>query len=251
MSRLYKSDSIVVGDPLEIETETVFLKKEVSREAPAEGPRHKDSKKDETESILENARVRAAEIIERTMQESEDIRKSAQQEGYKRGYDDGRQRGLEEGRDKGRQQGLDTANQMIEEAIEIKQRALEAKERMVKEAEAEIIRIVLEISRKVLGEQIKTDREAVLGLVSRALEKCTFSGRVTMKVSPDDYDIVELSKQRLLSGMDGVTQLDIVVGEALPQGSCVLETDAGSINSSVEVQLDKIEHAFRELLNYE
>ncbi|MGI6703177.1 MAG: FliH/SctL family protein [Clostridia bacterium] len=251
MSRLYKSRSIVVGDPLEIEVEEVLLEHANPGEVTAEEIPQSDSQRAEESSLLEDARARAAEIIDKALRESEDIRKGAQQEGYKRGYNEGLEKGTAEGYEKGRQQGLDTANRMIEEAVEIKQRALEAKERIVKEAEAEIIRIVIEIARKVLGEQVKTDREAVLGLVRGALKKCTFSGRVTMKVSPEDYDMVELSKRRLLSEIDGITQLDIVVEDALSQGSCLLETDAGCIDAGVEVQLDRIQHVFRELLYYE
>ena len=75
----------------------------------------------------------------------------------------------------------------MEEAVEIRRRALETKERMVREAEEEVVRVVIEITRKVLGEQVKTDREAVLGLVRKAMEKCTYTKG---NRSFDDYDVV-------------------------------------------------------------
>ena len=251
MSSLYKSGSIVLGDPLEIKADISLAEKECAAGEPETDPPKGNCEQNEAECILEAAREKAALIINEAEERSREILERAQHEGYKKGYEEGKQKGLAEGLDRGRRQGLATADKMIEEAVEIKRRALEKKENMVKEAEAEVVRIVMEIARKVLGEQIRIDRDTVLEPARKALEKCTFSSRATMKVSPDDYDVVELNKKRLLAEVEGITQLEIVVEDTLPQGSCLLETEAGYIDSGVEVQLDRIEHTFRELLNYE
>jgi flagellar assembly protein FliH len=250
LSSLYKSGSVKLGTPLEIINDAL-PEMGCPKNAAAEEVSQGSGIPEEVSGILKEAREKAAGIINQAEENSKKAYEEARQQGYKKGYEEGEQKGLAEGFEKGRQQGLATAERMIEEAIDVKKRALETKERLVKEAEAEIIQIVLAIARKVLGEQIKTDREAVLGAVRKALEKCTFSGRVTMKVSPDDYDVIELSKKRLLAEIDGITQLDIEVEEGLSQGSCVLETESGFIDSSVEVQLSRIENTFRELLNHE
>lgn len=250
MSNLYKSGLVILGTPLEIKNDALPEMGFPNNNA-AEEVSQGSGIPEEVSGILEEAREKAANIINQAEENCKKAYEEARQQGYKKGYEEGEQNGFAEGFEKGRQQGLATAERMIEEAIDVKKRALETKERLVKEAEAEIIRIVLEVARKVLGEQIKTDREAVLGVVRKALEKCTFSGRVAMKVSPDDYDVIELSKKRLLAEIDGITQLDIEVEEGLSQGSCVLETESGFIDSSVEVQLGRIENTFKELLNHE
>jgi flagellar assembly protein FliH len=255
LSSLIKSRSIVLGDPLEIKTEDLMVDNGCSEEETPGQPAVEDGTREEALGILEDARERAAQIIARAEEKSREIYERAKQEGYEKGYEEGyeegERKGFAEGHDRGRQQGLATVDEMMEEAVEIRRRALETKELMVREAEAEVVRIVIEIAKKVLGEQVKTDREAVLSLVRKALEKCTYTNSVTLKVSPDDYDVVVSFKKRLLAEAEGITQLDIEKEETMPRGSCLLETNAGFIDAGIEAQMTRIEHIFRELMSYE
>jgi len=251
LSSIYKSGAVVIGDPLEIKNESVQQDNTALDEETKQQIEMDDRIRCRENKIIKDAEEKASQIMDDAKQKSLEVREAAREEGYKTGLEEGYEKGIQEGQAKGRQQGLDTAREMIEEALEIKQRALETKERIVKEAEEEIIRIVMEIARKIVGEQFKTDREAILGPVKKALEKCAFSARVIMKVSPEDYDVVELSKSRLMAEIEGISQIEIIAEDTLSQGSCLLETDAGFINSSLEVQLDRIEEAFRELLSHE
>ena len=255
LSSLIKSRSIVLGDPLEIKMEDLTADNGCPEEEPLEQPAVEDSTREEALGILEEAREKAAQIIAHAEEKSREIYERAKEQGYEqgyeKGYEEGERRGFDEGHDRGRQQGLATVDRMMEEAVEIRRRALETKERMVREAEEEVVRVVIEIARKVLGEQVKTDREAVLGLVRKAMEKCTYTNSVTLKVSPDDYDVVVSSKKRLLAEVEGITQLDIEAEETMPKGSCLLETNAGFIDAGIEAQMTRIEHVFRELTSYE
>ncbi len=255
LSSLIKSHSIILGDPLEIKTEELMVDNESQEEEPPGHPAVEDSTREEALGLLEDAREKAAQIITHAEEKSREIYERAKEQGYEKGYEkgyeEGERSGFAEGHDKGRQQGLATVDEMMEEAVEIRRKALETKERMVREAEEEVARIVIEIARKVLGELVKTDREAVLGLVRKALEKCTYTNSATLKVSPDDYDVVVASKKRLLAEAEGITQLDIEAEETMPQGSCLLETKAGFIDAGVEAQMTRIEHIFRELMSYE
>ena len=259
MSSLIKSRSIVLGDPLEIKAEELTVDNVYPEEDIQDQPTIEDGVRQEALGILEEAREKAAQIIAQAEEKGREIYERSKHEGYEKGYEKGYEEGYEEGErkgfavghDRGRQQGLATVDRMIEEAVEIRRRAIETKERTVREAEAEIIRVVIDIARKVLGEQVKTDRDAVLGLVRKALEKCTYTNSVTLKVSPDDYDMVVSSKKRILAEIEGITQLDIEAEETLPKGSCLLETNAGFIDAGIEVQMTRIEHIFRELMSYE
>ncbi|HZX45994.1 MAG TPA: FliH/SctL family protein [Clostridia bacterium] len=255
MSSLIKSRSIVLGDPLEIKTEDLTVENGCPEEEAPGQPAVEDGTWEEALGILENARERAAQIITRAEEKSREIYERAKQEGYEKGYEEGyeegERKGFADGHDRGRQQGLATVDEIMEEAVEIRRRALETKERMVREAEAEVVRIVIEIAKKVLGEQVKTDREAVLGLVRKALEKCTYTNSVTLKVSPDDYDVVVSYKKKLLAEAEGITQLDIEAEETMSRGSCLIETNAGVIDAGIEAQMTRIEHIFKELTSYE
>lgn len=250
LSKVYKSHAVVVGEPMEIKE---AVPEDVVLTNTGVDLHYEINKKleKEREYIIKNAKQKAAQTIERAQMESTRIHEAAKEEGYRTGFDKGYKKGLEEGRTEGRQQGLDTARGMIDEAMDLKQSALATKERAIKEAETEIIRIVIEIARKLIGQQIDINEETVLAPVRKALEKCAFSTKVVMKVAREDYEIVEQSKVRLLSEAETISQLEVVAEDTLSRGSCLLETDAGYINSGLEVQLNRIEQAFKELFGYE
>lgn len=242
MSRLYKSDYVYIGEPLEIVERLPDEQDEpvIRDDSPA---LDMERIRDEAEQTIREAGNAAAEIIKKAEDKAKVILERAGEEGYEKGYRDGLQ--------KGKQQGLDTSSKIIEEAVKIRQRAVNEKEKMVREAEQRIVEIILEIAKKVLGEQMRVDKEAILGPVQNALEKCSFSRKVVMRVAPEDYETVSLWKNKLMLEMEGVSEFEIMMENTLSPGSCVLETEAGYINSGVEVQLERIEKCFKELLSYE
>lgn len=247
MSRLYKSNMVVLGEPLEI--------KDVPIPGPAKPDRGENGVRDslyreilsraeqQEKHILDRARKEAEVIIQEAKRERAEILQTAYKEGYQKGYSDGFE--------KGKNEGLAQVEGALQEATQLKKSAAELKNRALRDAEEKIVELVMGIARKVLGEHVRADREAVVGIVKKALEKCPFTSRVIMRVAPEDYEVVVSSKNRLLVDMEGISELEVFMENSLPPGSCILETDSGYIDSSIQVQLDRIEKSFKELLNYE
>ena len=143
------------------------------------------------------------------------------------------------------------AQSIIDEASEIKAFIDKRRESLYKEAEEQIVNLVLSISKKVLGQELSQNRETLLSLVNQALQKCAFKNKLVLKISPLDYDFIKENKYRICKMVEGISDIDIVSDLSLPQGSCIIETPSGEINSSIEVQYNEIKKIFTYLLRNE
>lgn len=189
--------------------------------------------------IIEEANLEAAKIVEAANQEREAIHLNSAEQGNAEGYAEGIA------------QGLNQAEATIQQAAELKLQLDERSKRMYKEAEIEIMELVLEISRKVIGEELTQNADILISLIKKALDKCTFKERLSIRVSEHDYHYVNNNKDRIVMLTEGINDLEIICDKALKIGSCIVETQAGEINSGLSVQLTEIEKAFEYLMRNE
>ena len=251
MSKVYKSRNISIGIPKHI---VHVFRTEVNKAEECETISNDDNNVvDEEEyanSIVEDAKQMYLKIIEeanaearRTMEAAEEearsLLSSSREEGYKEGYESGYLEGKNE------------AQSIIDEASEIKTFLDMRRESLYREAEEQIVDLVLSISKKVIGQELSQNRETLLSLVNQALQKCAFKNKLVLKISPLDYDFIKENKYRICKMVEGISDIDIVSDLSLPQGSCIIETPSGEINSSIEVQYNEIKKIFTYLLRNE
>lgn len=189
--------------------------------------------------IIEEANLEAQKILETANQEREEIHLNSAEQGNAEGYATGLA------------QGLNQAEAIIQQAAELKLQLDERNKRIYKEAEIEIMEMVLDIARKVIGEELTQNPDVLISLIKKALEKCAFKEKLAIRVSEQDYDYVLDNKDRIVILTEGINDLEILCDKALKKGSCIVETQAGEINSGITVQLNEIEKAFEYLMRNE
>ncbi|MDR2451625.1 MAG: HrpE/YscL family type III secretion apparatus protein [Candidatus Accumulibacter sp.] len=107
--------------------------------------------------------------------------------------------------------------------------------------ETSIVRIVGEVTRKLIGEM---DREEVIvRLVRQALNSVRSERKVLIRVAARDEATVRRDLAALLQQRDGGAAgfLDILADPELSPGSCILESEMGVIEASLETQLKNME----------
>ena len=189
--------------------------------------------------IIEEANIEAQKILETANQEREEIHLNSAEQGNAEGYASGLA------------QGLNQAEGIIQQAAELKLQLDERSKRIYKEAEIEIMEMVLDIARKVIGEELTQNADVLVSLIKKALDKCAFKEKLSIRVSELDYDYVIDNKDRIVILTEGINDLEILCDKALKKGSCIVETQAGEINSGITVQLNEIEKAFEYLMRNE
>ena len=189
--------------------------------------------------IIDEANAEAIKILENNKEEIE-IRKK---EEYEKAYHEGFEKGYYEGK-------LEV-DSIIAQAKEIKGFLEDRKNVILKEAEEELINIVIEASKKIIGQELQQNNEAIISLIKQALEKSAFKNNISIKVSSEDYKYVLENKEYIESLVEGVSEIDIIEDRFLLKGDCVIDTSGGQINSSAQLQMRELEQAFLFVLRNE
>ncbi len=110
--------------------------------------------------------------------------------------------------------------------------------------EVEVIQLVLAIAAKILHREAQVDPMLVAALVRVAIDKLHDGSSVSVRVAPS-----EAGKWRtwLANPINGAA-IEIVEDAHLGPADCILETELGSANFSIEAQMKEVERGFFDLL---
>ena len=110
--------------------------------------------------------------------------------------------------------------------------------------ESDVVHLALAIAAKILHREAQVDPMLVAALIRVAVNKLHDGSHVTVRVGAEE---VERWKTFLANPSNGST-IQIVEDAHLVSGDCVLETDLGSADFSIEAQLKEVEQGFFDLL---
>lgn len=254
-SRVLKNIYVNVGDPIKIET-VLEKKPEENNTSPLNEISKADREnalkdmelaaKRKAELIIQDAEKKAQEILKKAQEDYNNIVKSAVDKAEAKA-DSIKKQAYEQGYSEGHNIGKAEYDKLIAEALDIKKRAYEEYERTFRNMEGEIVELVLEIAKKVIGAEIKADKHNVVNLAKQAIDKCTNKENIVLYVSDDDYDYIKAHREELLKELEIIDEVSIKKDMSLKAGGCIVQTQYGLIDTSVETQIRKIEDAFRNL----
>jgi flagellar assembly protein FliH len=110
--------------------------------------------------------------------------------------------------------------------------------------EAEVVRLALAIAAKILHRESQVDPLLVAAIVQVALGQLKEGAAAVMRVRPEDGKRWrdQFDAQKL--GLAVIVTED----EDLAVGDCILESDLGTVNFSLDVQLKEVEQGFFDVL---
>ena len=146
-----------------------------------------------------------------------------------------RQRGYAEGIEEAK---LEQAEQMIENVS----RTID----YFGKVETRMVELVMQALRKIISDF--NDEERVLITVKNVLSVVRNQKQMTLRLNPNQVEIVKARVNDLLANYPGVGYLDIVADSRLQLDSCILESDIGLVEASMEGQLQALENAFTKVL---
>ena len=252
LSRIFKSTQVILDEkkyrltpditPEIAEEDTAGAEENVSA-APSISDEALHNMMDEAaqqaREITESAKSEADEVIEAAYEQAKGIYEKANSEGYEAGFE----KGYEEGRKE--------SEALIDDALQIKNAAVDQYKKLVLGAERELVEIVLGTVEKILNKHVEEDEFVIEGLVKSALEKCAYTEDMVLRVASEDYSYALSFRDRILSLAENVDSIDIKEDKSLSPGSCVVDTVAGSVDSSISTQFEQIKEAFETLLSSE
>ncbi len=169
-------------------------------------------------SMLDIARERADSIIEQA-------RKTFEKE---------KQRGFDEG--------------VLESKIEQSEQMLKMVGRSINylaEVEGEMAEILMNAVKKIIDGF--DDRELTVGLIRSALQHVRNERQVSVRIPPGHYTFVKERIAEILADYKGVGFINPVSDPRLDSGSCILESQIGVVDASIDIQLEALKRRFESI----
>ena len=170
--------------------------------------------------------LEAGELLAAAREKAAAMEKQAE-EAYERKREEGYRDGLEEGK-------LEHAEKMMETIL--------SSVEFIEGIEDTLVSVVNQAIRKIIGDM--DDRERIVCIVRNALNTVRGQQKVTVRVAPADEAAVAQALSAMTAGSSGSAFLTIVADARLSRDSCILESELGVVDASLETQLKAFENAF-------
>ena len=108
---------------------------------------------------------------------------------------------------------------------------------LFRRTESDVVKLSLEIARRVLRRELTIDPSVLESLVKVALEKLQSQEISRVRVHPDHQAIMHSSLVRCGAGQ----QIEVVGDPGQPHGGAIFEINNGKLDASIDTQLQEIE----------
>jgi len=210
-----------------------FVKEQMKKSPEEEKIIEKEPIRKEVESKKEDEKVAEKIMPEAVVSEHE------KQELLKKAYEESREKGYREGFEK----GIKDADEKIKNLVEEYKKSLNSlntlREKIYEEAQSEMILIVKEALKKIVASEIKSSEEFILNVVKETVKNVVETKKIVIKVSPEDYRYLSENREKLDSSLSG-KEIELVEDPAITRGGCIIQTDMGEIDSTVETKLEEV-----------
>ncbi|MCI5501405.1 MAG: hypothetical protein MR409_05740 [Lachnospiraceae bacterium] len=183
--------------------------------------------------ILEEANEKASKIINEANENSDRIKKEAYEEGMNQGLSDGRQQAQEE---------ADMLRKEFESECDKRMDQITQYENSL---ESKFADILIGLVTKITGIVCEDKKDVIIYLIDNALHNVSKSKDITIRVSKNDIMTVESEKDKFIDGLSDDVSLDIVEDDSLSDNQCIIETESGVIDCSLDAQLDNLKEQLR------
>ncbi len=154
-----------------------------------------------------------------------------EREAFTKGYAQGERAGLEAGGKR--------AEAMLRRLAQTLEELSGLRDNMVRQTERELVQLAVAIARRILQREVSVDPELTAALAHIALERIGSATPATVRLHPDDFAIVSGGHPGAWIGR----QVEVRPDPSIARGGCLLESEFGSIDASVDAQVNEIARA--------
>ncbi len=119
------------------------------------------------------------------------------------------------------------------------------RDKIFRESEDEVINLIMLVARKVIIREIAQDRSILDEVVKHALAGLSAREEITVRINPDDYQLLTSGRDELLHNELLNERLLLKPDPSVAAGFCLVDTAMGTIDASLDGQMDQI---YRSLL---
>lgn len=176
-----------------------------------------ESIKDEANEVLAKAHMEANRIIE---------------DAKRTGYEQGAQNAREEYETKAMELAQDYENKKAE----LQQQYDELRAAM----EPELVETITEVFRKITYTVAEDNKDIIIGLINGVMKNSDISNEFVIRVSSDDYRFLVNNQGKIYCAVSGEVTMDIVEDATLSKNQCIIESDTGVYDCSLDIELNNL-----------
>jgi type III secretion protein L len=138
----------------------------------------------------------------------------------------------------GRERGLAAVSELMVAA-----RASAA--RAQRNVQGDLRTLAVRIAERILERELSLNPDAVSDIVAAALRQAGAPRDIILRVHPDDLKALERGRPRLLERALRAQALQFRADANVGRGGCIVESELGTVDARLPVQLEAIERALR------
>lgn len=154
-----------------------------------------------------------------------------ERDAFTKGYAQGERAGLEAGGQR--------AEAMLRRLAATLEELATLRDQMMRQAESQLVELSLAIARRILHREVSVDPQLAAALAHVALERLGRAAPAVIRLHPDDYTTVTGQQNDLWNGR----AVKVVPDPAVARGGCLVESEFGYIDASVDSQMDEMARA--------
>ncbi|MDN3507047.1 MAG: FliH/SctL family protein [Simkaniaceae bacterium] len=167
--------------------------------------------------VLEKAQEDAQKKLEKTKEECEKL--------------------CEEAKNKGFDEGIEKFNEQIF-FLDEQLKSIRLKLQQM------VLPIALKAAKRIVGKELEMHPEAIVDIVMQAIAPISESQQVTIFVNKEDKQHLDKEKEKLKEILSQAQNLTIQERSDVEPGGCIIKTEGGMINATIENQWKALERAF-------
>ena len=191
----------------------------------------------EAREIISNAHDEAEKLRGEAFDEAQSIKQQAKEEGYQAGYEEGSNNALQEYESRNRE--LDERISQFENEMNVK------RDELVKETTNRMVDWLIQMIPHITGVFVEGSYNVLLYMINNAMRDLDNSRHFVIKVSPEDYNDIIEKKDDIYGSLNPGIDMEIFEDSKLEKLQCMIETDNGIVDISLDAQLDNLTKALK------
>ena len=171
-------------------------------------------------------RIDDRNLISRAQEEADTIKETAAKESYRAGLEQA-------------ESDINALRAKIADFINAKKEVFEY-------IAPDILEISVDIARKIIKKEVEQNPQVILDSIVEVMRTISKEeSRITVKVNPLQADLVKTELPEYISSMGVEAKITVLPDDTIEEGGCILNTNNGIVDASLDTQLDIIKEALK------
>ena len=109
-----------------------------------------------------------------------------------------------------------------------------------KKVEDAVLMLAMNIADQVIKSEITLNGKSILDQAREAIRHLTGVERIRIRINPEDEKILRQYRSELIAASDSVKEIIFDVDESITRGGCIIESESGNVDATIETQMKKI-----------